>query len=78
MCSEMNPFIQARSNDRCLLITDVGIIALTFPFALPLPLGAIAVSSRYISIWSVSIMIQLDVVQGGREGRKVGYVIGCV
>ena len=44
MCSEMNPFIWSRSNDRRRFITDVGIFALAFAFPLLLPLGAIAVS----------------------------------
>jgi len=44
MCSDMNPFVQARSYDKRRFVTDVCIFALAFPFHLLLPFDAIAVS----------------------------------
>ena len=69
MCSEMNPFIRSQFNDRCGFITDVGIFALTFPFPLLLPFGAITVNWKWIYIRNISIMIQLHVAEGSLDGR---------
>jgi len=70
MCSNMNPYIQSKSNDRCQFLTDVGIFALVvaFPFTLWLPFGAIAVSWKLIYIRNITIMIQLHVVEASPDG----------
>jgi len=69
MCSAMNPFIRAQSNDRCQFITDVVIFALAvaLPFPLWLPFGAIAASWKGIHIRGISIMMQLHVAEGSPE-----------
>jgi len=79
MGSEMNLFIRSQSNNRRWFITNVGISTLAFPFSFWLPFVAIAVSWKWIYIWSISIIIQLHVAEGSQEGKyKVVWVIACV
>jgi hypothetical protein len=81
MCSQIHPFIRSLYNTRSWFITDVGIFAPSVAscLPLPLPLGAVYVSSKWIYMWDINIMRQLQVVDAGPEGAcKVVSVDGCV
>jgi len=81
MCSGMNPSIQSRSNEWRWFWNDAGLFApaVALPIPLLLPIDAIAVSWKLISICAVTMIILFRGPEASpEETYNVVYVIECV